>query len=122
VTANDAPTGDVNDQSSKMYFFKIKAGLSRATMTAAERHIRVITFTFANPRGQPEQIRFRPAPSEPWTDWQPFSTQVSLNFAAALVQYQLKSRMGVESAIFDVPPSMQIALVKTGLHHWMRYY
>lgn len=124
VTANDAPTGSVNDQSSKVYFLKIKAGLSRANMTAAERHGQTLSFTFAGMRGQPEQIRFLPKSSQAWTEWQAFSTHVDLELIQAAVQYQLKSRLGVESEVFDVPLSMQIESppVVTGVNYcWMLY-
>jgi len=101
VTAHD---GTGSETSGKPYFFKIKAGLSRAYLTEVSRvdpdHWRLI---FDEIRGQPVEVRFRREQSS-WTGYMPFSAEMNIETSEDLLQYQFTSRLGVDSDIFDVPP------------------
>ena len=90
---------DTRDPPGKVYFIRIKAGLSRARMLHRSYDRGVFSAEFTDVRGQPESIRFS-ADGKTWSDWRPFSTILKVSIAAQPRYFQLRSRMSVESEVF----------------------
>lgn len=82
-------------KSGKVYFFRIQAGRSSATVAKMSYTDGTLRLTFDQARGQPKEIRFRS--DGDWSAWQPFQKELTVKIAPAPRQYQLKSRLDVAS-------------------------
>ena len=92
---------DTRDPPGKVYFIRIKAGLSSARMLKNNYDRGIFSAQFTDVRGQPEKIHFS-VDGKTWSDWQAFSTTLNVSVAARPVYFQLCSRMAVESEVFAV--------------------
>ena len=88
----------------RVFFYRIPLGLARAELTAATDDGATKTFRFGATRGQPEQVRFRAVGGE-WSEWLKFSTQLTARLAVRPAEFQLRSRLGVESSPEKIAPS-----------------
>ncbi|MCX6550396.1 MAG: immunoglobulin domain-containing protein, partial [Acidobacteria bacterium] len=85
----------------KVYFFKIQAGLSKAEVVSFSYAAGNATLCLTNARGQPAEVRLGSADGS-FTAWAPFAESNTLAMALPPNQFQLKSRLGVESEIFPL--------------------
>ena len=97
VTDFRVTSEDVDE--SQVHFIRIQAGLSRARIARMDFADGVFSAEFEQIRGQPQQVRFR---TGEWGGWMPFEQRLEMDAARAPDQFQLRSRLGVESEIFDV--------------------
>ena len=93
-------SGEGEDQS-QVYFLRIKAGLAQAKVARANYRNGRLTVEFSNVHGQPETIRFATA-SDEWGEWMSFAGKMQVELSAMPVKYQLRSRMKVESDVFEI--------------------
>jgi len=89
-----ASTADLSSKC-KVYFFKIRAGLSRASVATVKTEDDGVVLTFGDVRGQPSSIRFHDRDGK-WGRWQPFRREIRLS--QRLTSFQLRSRLNVVSA------------------------
>ncbi|MBN1351870.1 BNR-4 repeat-containing protein, partial [candidate division KSB1 bacterium] len=93
---------------SQVHFLKIKAGLSTAEIAKVKYQPGNLYMKFDNAKGQPEFIRFQNSDST-WSEWFDFQVEKNIAFDAAPRYYQLKSRMGIESNIFEIDYSASVS-------------
>ncbi|MBI2924957.1 MAG: hypothetical protein HYY24_04535 [Verrucomicrobia bacterium] len=84
---------------SKVYFFKIRAGLASARVKVTSKREREWTIEFADVHGQPTEVRFR-HDKRRWGKWLAFAAEMTLPTKRAPSEFQLRSRLGTESAVF----------------------
>ena len=82
----------------KVYFFKIKAGLTQAKVKSSEYDNGVLSISFAKVHGNPEHVRFS-TDNIVWSPWHVFSENIIVDMDVSPVYFQLKSSIGVESSI-----------------------
>jgi hypothetical protein len=84
---------------SRVFFIKIRGGLSRARVVAQKSEGGTTTLRFEEVRGQPEEIRLGHGEGT-WGPWKPFQLEIVEKTETPPQQYQLKSRLGVISGPF----------------------
>lgn len=87
--------------SGKVHFFRIQAGLSRVDVASLHYEDGKLNIRFDHVRGQPEEIRFTDNSGQ-WSKWHKFSKNMNVALAKQPIEYQMKSRLGVESREFDL--------------------
>lgn len=102
---------DVGTDPARVIFFKIRAGLSTASVELVEYNAGNLTIRFKDWRGNPEKVRFS-ADGETWSEWHDFSEEVSADLDSPPLFFQLLSTLGVESkplyALTDSPESWEM--------------
>ncbi|MHB9027159.1 MAG: two-component regulator propeller domain-containing protein, partial [Candidatus Latescibacterota bacterium] len=88
----------------KVIFIKIKAGLANAGVKKSSYNSGRLEVEFAGICGQPEKVRFG-ADGKTWSDWMGFAANMTASLNTEPRYYQLRSRLGVESEVFEVVPS-----------------
>jgi hypothetical protein len=82
----------------QVHFLTIRAGLSTARATGVSQEAGKATVSFADVRGQPAEVRLGDAGGA-WSAWVPFAESATVALEQRPVRFQLKSRLGVESAV-----------------------
>ncbi len=90
---------DQRDPPGKVFFLRIKAGLTSARIFKSNYARGTFSAQFTDVRGQPENIHFS-ADGKNWSGWQAFSTNLNVSLAVRPRYFQLRSRMAVESEVF----------------------
>jgi hypothetical protein len=85
----------------RVCFLKIQAGLSTVNVTHARHADGQVTLRFDAVRGQPEAIRLRSGEAA-WGPWHPFKAELRIPSASRPTGFQLRSRLGVISAVYDL--------------------
>ena len=107
ITADGHIIGSFTDfgtNAGKVYFIRIKAGLSKAGVRKSSFNAGKLTVEFADIYGQPEKARFS-ADGETWSDWTGFAANMTASLDAEPRYFQLRSRMGIDSEVFEISPS-----------------
>jgi len=91
-----------DDNSGHVYFFRIQAGLCRASVHKFTFRAGRARLAFDEVRGQPDQIRLGFADGS-WSDWHPFAPQLDIPTKRKPQQCQLKSRLNVLSPPQKLP-------------------
>ena len=92
--------------SGSVYFLRIQAGLSQATVDNVAFSGGSFQVSFSAERGQPEAVRFRTEAGQ-WSAFLTYGRQVDAQLSGRPVQYQLRSRLQVLSVPVDLAPIVQ---------------
>ena len=84
------------DHSGHVYFFRIQAGLCRASLRESNYRAGQLEFVFDEIHGQPAQIRLG-YDDDSWSDWHEFAPRLALATNRKPQRYQLRSRLDVLS-------------------------
>jgi hypothetical protein len=98
--ARDEPPNRVGQ--SHVYFFRTRAGLSRAKVSDVQWRSGTATLKLSSIRGQPEAIRLDDG-SGSWGDWTKFRPEMTLAIPSRPTRFQLRSRLGVVSEPQAIP-------------------
>ncbi len=94
------------EPTSKVYFFKIKAGVCSVLDARAKFEDGVVSVDFSGVRGKPVQIRFRNQAGA-WSDWGEYENPLHARIPVLPTHFQLKSGMGTESSVFPLRPAQR---------------
>jgi len=101
ATFTDYKVTPEGEDKSQVHFLKIKAGLAKAELSKVNFLQGNLYLKFENIKGQPELIRFQQSDSS-WSEWIRFEREQNISLYNAPVFYQLKSRMGIKSNLFEI--------------------